>query len=46
MIQPSLKGLVAFVYWQPSTGFGKVRRSVLGYYQSSLRDSTHPTNHG
>ena len=42
MIQPSLAGLATFVYWQPSTGFGKVPRSMLGYFQASLWDSSHP----
>ena len=39
MIQPSLKGLGELDCREPTTGFGKVRRTVLGYYHSSLWDS-------
>ena len=45
MIQPSLAGLVPLGQGHPALGSAK-RRTVLGYVQASLRDSTHPTNHG
>ena len=40
MIQPSLAGLVPLVEGHPAR-FGIVRRTVLGYFQASLRDLFH-----